>query len=234
MKNIYIVRHGESVLNRMKLDYYNAHKASGRDGDALVHTFDIPYTDEAIPLTAAGWEQARQIGLYLRTKEIGLAVVSPHLRTRQTYEGITKDWVRKPELVLDHRIKEINVGVRHGLTTALFEQKYPGEVEKKKKDKYNYRPPHGESYADVYARIHPAAHVIVLAARQHNVLVVAHGTSIKMLRKALEGLTQEEVLALPERDEPRNCSITHYQVHNNPYGRMLELKEYNAIKYKEF
>ncbi len=227
MKNIYIVRHGESVLNRIKADYYNAHKASGRDGDEFFHTFGIAYTDEAIPLTEAGWEQAQQIGVYFRTQNIDLAIVSPHTRTRQTYEGITRDWEKKPECVIDHRIKEINVGARHGLTTALFGHNYPGELEKKKKDKYNYRPPHGESYADVYARVFPAAQDIKKAAEHENVLVVAHGTSIRLLRQALEGLTQEEILALPERDEPRNCSITHYLLHK---GR-LQLQEYNKIRY---
>lgn len=214
-------------MNRIRTQYFNEHKANGSDGNKIIHTFNIPFIDYDVPITSDGWEQARITGEYLRTKEISFAITSPMVRTRQTLEGVINSWESKPKIIINELIKEVNAGERYKVTSALFEQMFPGELAKKNKDRYNYRPPNGESYADVLLRVFPAAQEILKQAEQENLLVVSHGTCIRILRQIIENLTPNQFLALPENDEPRNCSITHYVVQN----RNATLQSYNICHY---
>ncbi|MBI4450375.1 histidine phosphatase family protein [Candidatus Woesearchaeota archaeon] len=212
MTRIYIVRHGESELNAMKERFYKDWQDKGINGDNLDCVFDCPWQEEDIPLTLKGWDQAAQTGAYLADKGITIAVVSPFMRTLQTLEAILSTWRTRPRIIVDPRIREINVGARHGLTNAAFEARYPGELARKRLDKYNWRPPNGESYADLHPRIVPAAQDVLQLAQSANVLVVTHGTSTRILRQVFENQTPAEVIALPKADEPINCGVTTYEL----------------------
>ena len=63
---------------------------------------------------------------------------------------------------------------------------------------YDVAPPGGESLADTAARVLPywESHILPDLKAGKNVLVVAHGNSLRALVMHLEGLTREQVLEL--------------------------------------
>ena len=63
---------------------------------------------------------------------------------------------------------------------------------------YDVRPPGGESLADTAARVLPywTSHILPDLRAGKNVLVVAHGNSLRALVMHLDGLTREQVLEL--------------------------------------
>ena len=62
---------------------------------------------------------------------------------------------------------------------------------------YDVPPPHGESLKDTAARVLPyyETHIWPLMQAGRNVLVAAHGNSLRALIMKLESLTGEEIIA---------------------------------------
>ena len=64
------------------------------------------------------------------------------------------------------------------MTYDEIKRKYPDEFNTRNEDKFFYRYPRGESYADLVARLEP---VIMELERQGNVLVVSHQAVLRCL-----------------------------------------------------
>jgi 6-phosphofructo-2-kinase / fructose-2,6-biphosphatase 3 len=81
------------------------------------------------------------------------------------------------------------------MTYAEIREKMPEEYRARSEDKFRYRYPRGESYADVIQRLEP---MIVDLERQRNpVLVIAHQAIVRALYGYLTGLPQEECPFVP-------------------------------------
>ena len=92
-------------------------------------------------------------------------------------------------------LDELYAGQFDGLTFDEFEARWPGEADARKRDKFRYRYPRGESYADVIQRLEP---VIVELERQRDpVLVIAHQAVLRALYGYLRGKPQEDCPRLP-------------------------------------
>jgi len=99
-----------------------------------------------------------------------------------------------PAQVLEE-LSEIDHGELSGLTRAEIAAARPGQAEARVRDKYFYRFPGGESYADADARAGRAlARVARSGARAP--LLVSHEMIGRMLLKNLAGLDRVEALGL--------------------------------------
>ena len=118
-----------------------------------------------IPLNARGREQARSVGRTLQARigaEIeqleaaGAFIASPLVRARETME-IARDAIGLPphRYRLDAALKEISFGVWEGLTWPEIEARDPEGIAARRKDKWNFAPPGGESYAMLAERLRP-------------------------------------------------------------------------------
>eukprot|EP01135_Chromosphaera_perkinsii_P011834 Nk52_evm25s2506 gene=Nk52_evmTU25s2506 len=100
---------------------------------------------------------------------------STYKRTCQTAKGLI-------EANVGHRVwralDEIDAGTCDGLTYEDIHELYPEELARRDQDKFNYRYPRGESYADLVSRLEP---VIMELERAHNVLVVGHQAVLRCL-----------------------------------------------------
>jgi broad specificity phosphatase PhoE len=133
-----------------------------------------------IPINARGRAQADSVGHKLRdmfAPEYAKALQdfaffsSPMVRTCETMERVKaicnmppKDYVR------DSRLMEITFGAWEGLTWGEIKKDHPNAVKDREKDKWNYRPYEGESYANVEARVQDW-----LETLKQDTLVVSHG-----------------------------------------------------------
>ena len=155
---IVFVRHGETAYN-----------AEGR----LQGQRDIP-------LNGKGREQASAVGRMLREKlpeemarldAAGAFFASPLVRTRQTMELARAAMGFAPERYhLSATLMELTFGDWEGLTWPEVERQHPAGARAREADKWNFAPPHGESYAMLVARVKPW-----LEARESDCFVASHG-----------------------------------------------------------
>src|SRR6267142_1375066 len=95
-----------------------------------------------------------------------------------------------------------------------------------------YRPPGGESYADVNLRVHSFIGTLVREHASQRVLLITHQVVVVAFRKLLERMEEEMVLALDRQDEARPASLLIYEL-EHPDGRNAALvrTHWNLILY---
>jgi broad specificity phosphatase PhoE/predicted kinase len=98
------------------------------------------------------------------------------------------------EMGVDHvtwrALDELDAGVCERLTYAEIKARMPEVADARAKDKFRYRYPQGESYADVIQRLEPL--IIELERQRAPLLIIAHQAIIRALYGYLMGRPQEE------------------------------------------
>lgn len=154
-----------------------------------------------VPLTDRGKAEARRAGE--RLKETGLAFdrcFTSELQRAQETLRIVLDVLGTPALpvVRDQALNERHYGDLQGLDKAETAKKYGEEQVHVWRRSYDVPPPGGESLKDTAARTLPyfESQVVPALGRGENVLVAAHGNSLRSIVMDLEKLTREQVLEL--------------------------------------
>jgi 2,3-bisphosphoglycerate-dependent phosphoglycerate mutase len=95
----------------------------------------------------------------------------------------------------DRALNERNYGRLQGLNKAEVAREYGGEQVAVWRRSYAVRPPGGESLADTAARVLPYYHSAIepLLREGKDVLIVAHGNSLRALMMGLEGIGETEI-----------------------------------------
>jgi broad specificity phosphatase PhoE len=193
-----LARHGESVGNL----------AAARAEQAGADELELATRDADTPLSDRGVEQAGALGAWLRTQARPDVVwCSPYVRARQTAElALTSaDLGLAPRL--DDRLRDRELGVLDRLTTTGVRRRFPEEDARRAGlGKLYYRPPGGESWADVALRLR-SWFADVAPADGERLLVVTHDAVISLAVYVLTGLSEAEVLELG-RHGVRNASVT--------------------------
>jgi broad specificity phosphatase PhoE len=134
------------------------------------------------PLTSAGVAQTRRHAAALGPMGIDAIFAGPLGRTRETARILGESLGLEPVIVDD--LAEVDHGAFSGLTSEEIDARFPGERERRAADKYAYRFPGGESYADADVR---AARALG-AVTGRRPLVVAHEMVGRLLQRHLLGL----------------------------------------------
>jgi broad specificity phosphatase PhoE/predicted kinase len=92
-------------------------------------------------------------------------------------------------------LDEIHAGICEGMTYAEIAKAMPVEFEARKRDKYTYRYPRGESYQDVVQRLDRV--IIELERYRTPVLVIAHRAVLRALYGYFLGIAPAETPHLP-------------------------------------
>ncbi|MGQ9897125.1 MAG: 2,3-bisphosphoglycerate-dependent phosphoglycerate mutase [Acidobacteriota bacterium] len=154
-----------------------------------------------VPLSPKGEEEARAAGRKLKSAELTF----DHLFTSVLQRAIqTADLACEAAgftnlpTARDQALNERHYGDLQGLNKAETARQYGDEQVKIWRRSYDVRPPNGESLADTAARVLPyyKAHILPLLQAGKNVLVVAHGNSLRALVMHLDRLSPAEVLEL--------------------------------------
>ncbi|RMI02071.1 histidine phosphatase family protein [Cellulomonas triticagri] len=198
--SLVLVRHGESVGN----------VAATRAEQEGVPVVPITTRDADTPLSTTGEEQARALGDHLAALPPDLTPdalwCSPYVRARRTAALATAGLDLRP--VVDERLRDRELGILDGLTSHGVAQRYPDEAARRDRlGKLYYRPPGGESWADVALRLRSLVDDLV-RAEQGRVLVVCHDAVVWLLRYVCEGLTEAELMDEVARRSIRNASVT--------------------------
>ena len=204
--HIIIVRHGQSEANVDRT--LHAHKP-----------------DYRMNLTPAGHEQAKAAGAKIAAlighKPKNLAIYcSPYFRTRQTRDGILSNF--RPEEIYcnyeDPRLREQEFG--NYLDPKTWEAM---DIERTQYGVFYYRPPTGESGADVYDRCTGVLDTLYRDFQKEsypeNALIVCHGLTIRLLLMRWLHWTVEE---FEQKANPHNCQFFVLERQGNDKFKLAE------------
>jgi 2,3-bisphosphoglycerate-dependent phosphoglycerate mutase len=154
-----------------------------------------------VPLSPKGEEEARQAGEKLKAAGVrfDLAFTSVLQRAIHTLE-IVLDVLGQRHIPVekDQALNERHYGDLQGLNKAETAKKFGEEQVHIWRRSYDVAPPGGESLKDTAARTLPyfEANILPEVKAGKNVLVSAHGNSLRSLVMHLDQLTREQVLEL--------------------------------------
>ncbi|UIJ63768.1 histidine phosphatase family protein [Amycolatopsis acidiphila] len=221
MEWVGLLRHGQSSGNV-------AREEAEADGHQVI---DIAERDADVPLTRLGEEQAAAAGDWVARHPVDLVVASPYVRAAETARLALAAAARQGAAVprhpvVDERLRDRELGVLDLLTSKGVRERRPDELERKRRHgKFYYRPPGGESWADVVLRVRSLLRELQADAAGKRVLLVAHEMTVFTLRYLLEGIAEPELLHIAACTEVANGSITGWQHVADGRYRMTEAQE---------
>ena len=226
---LWIVRHGESAGNVAR----DAAMAAG------LPVIQIAERDVDVPLSLAGVSQAEALGRWFADmpddSRPNVVLTSPYLRAKHTAGLIEAAGGIQAGAAthVDERLREKEFGVLDRLTKVGIEQRFPDQAELRARlGKFYFRPPGGESWCDVILRLRSALDTISLhySGPDSRVLIVAHQVIVLCFRYLLEGMTEEQILAIDRQGDVANCGVTVYSFNpalSSESG--LQLRTYNFV-----
>ncbi len=168
-----------------------------------------------IDITALGQQEARQAGKALMNESIDIAFTSTLIRAQHTLQIILEE-IGKPNIpiIVDAALNERSYGNLEGLNKDETAEKYGVEQVHIWRRSFDVAPPGGESLKDTYDRVIPYFENFIQPELDagKNVLIVAHGNSLRALIMYLEHLTPAQIL---EREIATGDPITYQWDHNN-------------------
>lgn len=175
MSKLVIVRHGQSQWN-------------------LENRF-TGWVD--IDLSSKGVEEAKSAGEKLKGYSFNKAYTSALIRAQRTLDiileiiGQTNIPVEK-----DKALNERMYGDLQGLNKDETREKYGAEQVKLWRRSYDVQPPNGESLKDTAARVLPYynSKIVPDLKNGNDILIVAHGNSLRALVMSLEKLSEQEIV----------------------------------------
>jgi broad specificity phosphatase PhoE len=144
------------------------------------------------PLTVDGIEQVRRAAIAVTSQGVDGVFSSPLGRAAATAR-IFADYTGAP-LVVIRELAEIHHGQFAGMTNEEISGRYPGALEERAQDKYRWRFPGGESYADADVRA-ASALAMVAAHPARRPLIVSHDMIGRLLQRRLLGMDVSDALA---------------------------------------
>ena len=177
--NLVLVRHGQSEWNKKNL-----------------------FTGWKDPeLTDLGVEEAIQAGNILKEKEINFDVMftSDLLRAQETGRLILEQMNQSEiSIIKDQRLNERNYGDLAGLNKDDAREKWGAEQVHIWRRSFDVPPPGGESLKNTAERVLPYFELEIIPKIKEglNVLVAAHGNSLRALVMELENISQDEIVKL--------------------------------------
>ncbi|MEY2720315.1 MAG: hypothetical protein RLZZ273_1681 [Bacteroidota bacterium] len=150
-----------------------------------------------VDLTADGEAEARRAGQLLKDVPVDVLFTSVLKRAIRTAEIACGEAGLQD--VTTHRAEALNerhYGDLQGLNKAETALKYGNDQVHIWRRSYDVPPPNGESLKDTQARVEPyyRATIVPLLQQGKNVLVVAHGNSLRSLIMFVEHLSPDEIL----------------------------------------
>jgi len=152
-----------------------------------------------VPLTDKGRSEARDAGEKIRQIHFDRAYTSVLQRATETLDIILEVIGQKGlPVAYDQALNERHYGDLQGLNKAETAEKFGKEQVHVWRRSYDVAPPGGESLKDTAARTLPyfQVHILPDLRAGQNVLVSAHGNSLRSIVMELDHLNKEQVMNL--------------------------------------
>lgn len=205
MGNLILVRHGESLWNKKGIW--------------------TGLTD--ISLSQKGIDEARLAGEKLKGIPIDFAHTSVLIRAKQTLAEIKKVLELSNIVTFESSaLNERDYGIYTGKNKWQIEKEIGREKFEKIRRGWNFPIPKGETLEDVYNRVIPyyKSEILPMLKLGKNILIVAHGNSLRSLVKYLENISDKDISLL----ELKTGQVYLYKIDN--YGNLISSEQ---VKYGE-
>ncbi len=205
MTKVYITRHGETEWNRQ-----------GR--------FQGSMNSE---LTEKGLLAAELLSERLENIDLDFIIASPLKRAYQTAE-IARG-TNDVEIIKDEGLQEINLGEFEGMRYDEIKNSRGDILKKIEEDPFANRYPNGENLIEFYNRVEKTFKSIIQQYKGKNILIVAHGGTIKSIEcyyknKKIEKDWIGNVVS--------NCSLTCVEIDENNNIKELFYNDTDHLKGK--
>jgi len=254
--SITLVRHGESQYNELRrrkdadpryqlfkreFEKNNRSDECRQLAEEIRKEFFLGVSDYNTALTARGRSQSENTAYRMRMSVFppvpDVAIVSPYLRTRETFEAMQEAWPTLASLkpIYDDRVRE----QEHGLSLLYNDWRVFQAMHPEQKDlrdlmgPYWYQYPNGESVPMVRDRLRLVTDTLIREYSGANVMIVSHHLTKLSFRANFERLSPEEFIRLDVEEKPINCGVTFYRGDPNA-GKdgKLKLEFYNRCFWK--
>jgi len=173
MATLILLRHGQSIWN-----------------------LENKFTGEVdVDLTTLGEQEARLAGILLENYIIDIAFTSVLKRAVHTLAIILNEMGKNIPVIQNAALNERNYGNLQGLNKIDMELKYGSEKVLLWRRSYDTTPPNGESLKNTYNRVVPYYKEAIepQLKAEKNILIVAHGNSLRALMMYLDGFSETEI-----------------------------------------
>ncbi len=152
-----------------------------------------------VPLSPKGEEEAKAAGEKLKGYTFARAFTSVLKRANETL-NIVLDIIGQSSIPIeyDQALNERHYGDLQGLNKAETAKKFGDAQVKIWRRSFDVNPPNGESLKDTAARVIPywEKNIFPAVLKGENIIIAAHGNSLRSLVMHLDKLSKEEVLEL--------------------------------------
>ncbi len=177
LSKLILIRHGQSVWNA-------ENRFTG-------------WTD--VDLSDKGVKEAEEAGNELRNQVIDIIHTSDLIRAKRTAEIVIQANVSSKDTVTksDWRLNERNYGALQGLNKAETAEEHGAEQVRIWRRSFDVAPPEGESLEMTAKRTIPYFEEEILPDLESgvNVMVSAHGNSLRSIVMHIEGISQEDIVS---------------------------------------
>lgn len=150
-----------------------------------------------VPLSPQGEQEAARAGSLLMDYHFDIAFTSALQRAQSTLRIMLQEMgVEDLPVTANEALNERMYGMLQGLNKAETAERYGDEQVQIWRRSYDVAPPDGESLKDTAARVIPyvTREIFPLLRSGKNVLVAAHGNSLRALVMQLEGMSPVQIL----------------------------------------
>jgi len=172
--NIFLIRHGEIRGAQIK---------------RFIGATDVPLSDQ-------GLEQARRLRRYLSAIPFDRVYSSPLERTLATASIISG--LPGKEIIEKRALGEIDLGEWDGKSFSEIQRLFPREWTCRGEAITTYRPPLGESFSDLQARVVPCFKKII-ADPVPNILIAGHAGVNRVLLCYLQNRGLDRLFSIPQQ-----------------------------------
>jgi broad specificity phosphatase PhoE len=128
--------------------------------------------------------------------------------------------------VVDERLRDRELGVLDLLTTRGVQARLPDEARRRARlGKFYYRPPGGESWADVLLRLRSLLREVREDHPGARVVLFAHEATVLLVRYLLEGLDEAALMTVARGISVANASISSWRRTDDGW----EPEQFNAV-----
>ncbi len=178
MPLLILVRHGQSIWNAKKLF--------------------TGWTD--VDLSEKGFLEAEIAGKHLAKINLDVIFASELIRAKKTAELILEENLNSKTIpiICDQRLNERHYGDLQGINHDVAREKFGAEQIHIWRRSFDIPPPNGESLKMTAERTLPCLDELIIPELKSdkNVLIVAHGNSLRSIVMRLENISKENIVKL--------------------------------------
>jgi 2,3-bisphosphoglycerate-dependent phosphoglycerate mutase len=183
-----------------------------------------------IDLAEEGVEEARRVAEAIQDIDVDIAYVSELKRAKQTLDEIKKQTKREISTRSSSALNERHYGIYTGKNKWEVKKEIGDEKFQELRRGWDVKIPDGESLKEVYERVIPyfENHIKPDIEAGKNVLVVAHGNSLRALVKHLDKISDSAICEVELGTGEAHC----YTFKDGKITAEREVRAVNAGKHK--